>query len=182
MIARVRTFVSRHRIATSAAFAGLFLALAHPSPRSILVGLPLVVLGEVVRTWSSGYIHKDHRLATDGPYSLTRNPLYLGNFMLGFGFSLMANRWSVLLAFIVVFGLIYDATIEDEERKLFQRFGDAFATYCREVPRFFPRVTGWRSAPFRWTLVRQHREFKTWAAVVGVLAVVVLKMWWEELS
>lgn len=179
---RIRHFVSHHRIATSAAFAGVFLALAHPTPRSILVGLPLVVLGEVVRTWSSGYIRKDHRLATDGPYSLTRNPLYLGNFMLGFGFSLMANRWAVLLSFLLVFLLIYDATIEEEERKLLQRFEDAFIRYCREVPRFFPKVTGWRSAPFRWTLVRQHREFQTWAAVVGVLAVVVLKMWWEGLT
>lgn len=182
MIGRVRHFVSHHRIATSAVLAGVFLALAHPTPRSILFGLPFVLLGEVVRTWSSGYIRKDNTLATDGPYSLTRNPLYLGNFVLGFGFALMANSWWVLLAFLVVFLLIYDATIEEEERKLLKRFGETFLQYCREVPRFFPRFSGWRSAPFRWALVRQHREFQTWAAVAGVLAVVILKMWWEALT
>jgi len=182
MIGRLRVFASHHRIVTSAAFAGLFLALAQPTSRSIALGLPFVVLGEFFRTWSSGYIRKDHSLATDGPYSLTRNPLYLGNFVLGLGFAIMANRWSVLFVFLAVFAIIYDATIDDEERKLLKRFGDAFVLYCREVPRFFPRLSGWRSAQFRWALVRQHREFQTWAAVVGALAIVVLKMWWGEHS
>ena len=180
MIARLRDFVSRHRITTSAVFGGALLALAAPTPRSLALGLPLVLLGEALRTWSSGYIRKDHALATDGPYSLTRNPLYLGNFILGLGFCVMAHRWSVVFVFLLVFALIYDATIEDEERKLLKRFGDAFIAYCREVPRFFPRLSGWRGAPFRWALVRQHREFRTWAAVAGAVAVVIFKMWWGE--
>ncbi len=180
MIARVRYFVSHHRIVTSMVFGALFLGLAEPTVRSIELGLPFVILGEFLRTWSSGYIRKDHSLATDGPYSLTRNPLYLGNFVLGFGFSLMANRWSVLFAFLVLFGLIYDATIEDEEGKLLKRFDESFLAYCREVPRFFPRLSGWRPAPFRWALVRQHREFRTWAAVAGAIGVVIVKMWWLD--
>lgn len=180
MMTRLRLFVSRHRIVTSAAFGVLFLALAQPTPRSLLMGLPIVILGEVLRTWSSGYIRKDHALATDGPYSLTRNPLYLGNFLLGLGFCVMANRWPVMAAFLAVFALIYDATIEDEEQKLLKKFGDVFSLYCREVPRFFPRLTGWRPAPFRWELVKKHREFHTWAAVAGVLVVVIAKMWWGE--
>jgi protein-S-isoprenylcysteine O-methyltransferase Ste14 len=180
MMARVRYFVSHHRIVTSMAFGALFLALAEPTARSIQVGLPFVILGEFLRTWSSGYIRKDSALATDGPYSLTRNPLYLGNFVLGFGFALMAHRWSVLFAFVVLFGLIYDATIEDEEGKLLKRFGESFAVYRRDVPRFFPRWSGWRPAPFRWALVRKHREFRTWAAVAGAIGVVIVKMWWLE--
>jgi steroid 5-alpha reductase family enzyme len=92
----------------------------------------------------------------------------------------MANRWSVLFAFVLLFGLIYDATIEDEEQKLRKRFGDAFDGYCREVPRFFPRISGWRRAPFQWELVRKHREFRTWAAIAGAMVVVALKMWWLE--
>lgn len=182
VIEKLRRFVSHNRIVTSAAFGVLFLILAHPTPNSLLLGLPVVVLGEAVRTWASGYIRKDNRLATDGLYSLTRNPLYLGNFLLGFGFSIMANRWPVILAFLAVFLLIYDATIEEEERKLLKRFGDAFVDYCREVPRFFPRFTGWRAAPFEWALVRQHREFKTWGAVAGIVAVILMKMWWEDLG
>lgn len=176
----LRQFVSHHRIVTSATFGALFLGLADPSSRSFLVGLPFVILGELMRTWSSGHIRKDHALATDGPYSLTRNPLYFGSFVLGLGFALMANRWSVLCGFVLLFGLIYDATIEDEEQKLLKRFGEAFAGYCREVPRFFPRMSGWRRAPFEWGLVRKHREFRTWAAIAGAMVVVALKMWWLD--
>lgn len=180
VLARLRQFVSHYRIVTSAAFGALFLLLADPTVRSFLVGLPLVILGELMRTWSSGHIRKDHALATDGPYSLTRNPLYFGSFVLGLGFALMANRWSVLFGFVLLFGLIYDATIEDEEHKLLKQFGEAFAGYCREVPRFFPRMSGWRRAPFQWGLVRKHRELRTWAAIAGAMAVVALKMWWLE--
>lgn len=179
-IAWLRQFVSHHRIVTSAAFGALFLGLADPSIRSFLVGLPLVILGELIRTWSSGHIRKDHALATDGPYSLTRNPLYFGSFVLGLGFALMANGWAVLFGFVLLFGLIYDATIEDEEQKLLKRFGETFTGYCREVPRFFPRMWGWRRAPFEWELVRKHREFRTWAAIAGAMVVVALKMWWLE--
>jgi protein-S-isoprenylcysteine O-methyltransferase Ste14 len=179
-MARLRYFVSHHRIVTSAVFGVLFLVLADPTVQSLLLGMPLVVLGEFMRTWSSGHIRKDHALATDGPYSLTRNPLYFGSFVLGLGFALMANSWPVLFGFVLLFGLIYDATIEDEEQKLLKRFGEAFAGYCSEVPRFFPRISGWRRAPFEWELVRKHREFQTWAGIAGAVVVVVLKMWWLE--
>jgi protein-S-isoprenylcysteine O-methyltransferase Ste14 len=179
-MARLRYFVSHHRIVTSSVFGVMFLALAEPTVRSCLVGLPVVILGEFMRTWSSGHIRKDASLATDGPYSLTRNPLYFGSFVLGLGFALMANSWPVLFAFLLLFGLIYDATIEDEEQKLLKRFGDAFVAYCRDVPRFFPRVSGWRGGPFQWALVRKHRELNTWAAIAGAMVVVVLKMWWLE--
>ena len=180
MIARIRHFVSHHRIATSAAFAALFLAMADPTLHSVLLGLPLVVLAEALRTWSSGYIQKDHTLATDGPYSLTRNPMYFGNLVLGLGFALMANRWWVLVGLLLAFALIYDATIKAEEANLLRRFGDAYVRYCRDVPRFVPRLTAWRRGPFQWCLVRKHREFKTWAWLGGVLLAMSVMMWRNE--
>ena len=42
-------------------------------------GMFLILIGILGRTWCSMYIggHKLARLVTDGPYSVTRNPLYV---------------------------------------------------------------------------------------------------------
>ncbi len=76
----------------------LVLWLAIPTPRSILIGFFIMMIGMFFRAWSSGYINKDIELATEGPYSLTRNPLYFGNLVLGCGIAVAANnRWSTLI-------------------------------------------------------------------------------------
>jgi hypothetical protein len=56
---------------------------ARPTPRSLLLALPCLLLGEAVRLWASGHIEKTERLATGGPYAHTRNPLYVGSSRLG---------------------------------------------------------------------------------------------------
>ena len=49
--------------------------------RSFFVGL-------LLRAWASGHIRKNDALAISGPYAYTRNPLYLGSFILGLGFTI----------------------------------------------------------------------------------------------
>ena len=54
--------------------------------QSFLVGIPVVILGELIRILASGYLEKKgQKLATSGPFAFVRNPLYIGNFTLGFG-------------------------------------------------------------------------------------------------
>ena len=60
-----------------------FLWFARPTPVSLLLGSGLSVLGLFIRAWAAGFIRKDQQLATSGPYGYTRNPLYLGSFLLG---------------------------------------------------------------------------------------------------
>ena len=59
--------------------------LATPNARVIFIGFFFMMIGMFFRAWSSGYIDKDKELATEGPYSLTRNPLYFGNLLIGCG-------------------------------------------------------------------------------------------------
>ena len=49
------------------------------------------LLGEALRTWSSGTLVKNEVLTTEGPYALCRNPLYVGNFLIGFGGALFGH-------------------------------------------------------------------------------------------
>ena len=115
----LRYLVSRYRIVTSMVFAILFFVVVKPNMISIVLGLPFLFLGEAIRLFSSGYIQKNSVLTQEGPYSLSRNPLYLGNFFLGFGFVVMAFQWYLIGLYLVLFYFIYEATIKEEEKKPF---------------------------------------------------------------
>ncbi|WDT81042.1 MAG: isoprenylcysteine carboxylmethyltransferase family protein [Candidatus Manganitrophus sp.] len=137
-IGEVGTILGRNRIVVSLLIGGAFWFLSKPTFLSIAVGVPFVLLGEAIRIWSSGYIRKNEELATTGPYALTRNPLYLGNGIMGFGFVLMGRDLSLIFFFFVFFTLIYRSTIQREEARLSAKFGERFAEYVAAVPRFPP--------------------------------------------
>lgn len=77
----------------------------------------------------------DH-LVTTGPFSFTRNPIYLANTLLMIGIGLIAqNAWFVLLALIAAF-LTQKLAIEREERHLADRFGKRYRDYAKRVRRW----------------------------------------------
>ncbi len=77
----------------------------------------------------------DH-LVTDGPFSFTRNPLYLAGTMLVLGIGLVSGiAWFVLLALLAAFA-VQKLAIEREERHLQTRFGNAYLDYSRRVRRW----------------------------------------------
>ncbi|MBI3812206.1 MAG: isoprenylcysteine carboxylmethyltransferase family protein [Nitrospirae bacterium] len=170
--------VRRYRIVLSGLIGALLIYLSRPTAVSLLAGLPLVMLGEAIRTWSSGHIRKNKELATDGPYAHTRNPLYLGSFGIGLGFVVMGNSLWVLFIFLFAFGLVYWGVIRSEEGYLAQVFGSRFEQYIRTVPCFFPR---WRRSPygaggFGWALVWKHREYQAWAGIAAGVGILIIKM------
>src|SRR5215510_479581 len=93
------TWIQRWRVPLGFMTAAIFLLLARPTPVSLLVGASVSVLGLSLRAWASGHIRKNDELAVSGPYAYTRNPLYLGSFLLGIGFTIAANRWELALLF-----------------------------------------------------------------------------------
>ena len=76
---------SRYRVPVGWLVGVAVVVLARPTPLSLALGLPLVVLGEAVRVWASGHIEKTKSLATGGPYAHSRNPLYVGSLLLALG-------------------------------------------------------------------------------------------------
>jgi protein-S-isoprenylcysteine O-methyltransferase Ste14 len=77
----------------------------------------------------------DH-LVTTGPFSFTRNPIYLANTLLMIGIGLIAqNLWFILLAFAAAF-LTQKLAIEREERHLADRFGKRYRDYAKRVRRW----------------------------------------------
>ncbi len=77
----------------------------------------------------------DH-LVTSGPFSFTRNPIYLGNTMLMMGIGLIAGIvWFILLAPVAAF-VTQKLAIEREERHLEMRFGKKYRDYAKKVRRW----------------------------------------------
>jgi protein-S-isoprenylcysteine O-methyltransferase Ste14 len=75
-------------------------------------------------------------LVTDGPFALSRNPIYLGNTMLMVGVGLAAGiAWFVILALIAAFAT-QKLAIEPEERHLEMRFGKRYRDYRKKVRRW----------------------------------------------
>ena len=138
-----------------------------PGPRTdlYLPGLAVALAGEAIRTWASGYIFKNEELARLGPYSIVRNPLYVGSFLLGLGLTLMNGQPVLIVIYPLLFLPIYFAKIRLEEQDLLQRFGDEARTYIQDVPRFFPNPALYRAPASHWDLRRmlfEHREWTNW--------------------
>lgn len=140
-----------HRIAWSRALvAGALVLIVFGSPPkylsgwiaelSELLGFALLAAATLWRIWCHLFIAgaKNGELATAGPYSIVRNPLYLGNFLgvIGFGFA-VEQPW-LALAFAVAFALLYPAVVAKEEARLAEIFGERFREYCARVPRWLP--------------------------------------------
>jgi protein-S-isoprenylcysteine O-methyltransferase Ste14 len=112
--------------------------VARVTPASWTAATLLIIAGLAVRFWASGYITKSHRLTTSGPYAYMRNPLYVGNFLLGIGIVLVANNMWLFMFYLAAFYFFYAGTIREEEAVLGGKFGAAFKDYIKDVPVFLP--------------------------------------------
>ncbi|MBI5554639.1 MAG: hypothetical protein HY920_02135 [Elusimicrobia bacterium] len=106
-------------------------------------------------------------LNTKGMYSLVRNPLYLGNFIIWFGVSLLLRHWWFSMVVALIFWVYYERIIFAEEEFLRQKFGDTFVQWAARTPAFLPRLKNWQKpgVPFSWlTVVR--REMSSFFAII----------------
>lgn len=112
-------------------------------------GYLLLVAGLGLRLWSILYVgqRKSHELITSGPYSLCRNPLYIGTALLTLGTALSFENFAMCLFALVVVIPIHVAVILAEERHLEAIFGEEYVRYCRRTPRFFFRIASYNSLP-----------------------------------
>jgi protein-S-isoprenylcysteine O-methyltransferase Ste14 len=81
-----------------------------------------------------------HKLVTDGPYRLVRNPIYTGMFGMMVATGLAVTQWQGLLAAIFVFLLGTYLRVRVEERLLREQFGSEFEEYKRRVPAVIPGI------------------------------------------
>ena len=167
----------RIRVPAGFAFGVVYIWLARPTLRSISVGAIIATFGLLIRTLASGHVRKNQELTTSGPYAYTRNPLYIGSFVLAAGFGWAAQNWLIAAAILLIFFVIYVPVILEEEKFLRQNFPQ-FQDYSRQVPRFIPRLTPISGTPgaFSWDLYRKHREYHAVLGSIAMLAALVIKI------
>jgi protein-S-isoprenylcysteine O-methyltransferase Ste14 len=83
-------------------------------------------------------------LNTTGMYSVVRNPLYLGNFLIGLATTLYLRVWWIPLIYLPSFILYYERIIFAEEMFLRQKFGEEYLAWASRTPAFFPKLALWQ--------------------------------------
>lgn len=139
----------KYRSYTPLPFVFLMILFMNPSLSTLITGFIILLIGEYIRIWSVSYAGSETRttsgvggsnLVTQGPYSIIRNPLYLGNIMMYAGIGIMSNA---LFPFLLVIAVIYFTfqyylIIFNEEGYLRIAYKENFEVYCNHVHRFLP--------------------------------------------
>jgi protein-S-isoprenylcysteine O-methyltransferase Ste14 len=160
-------FVYRWRVRVSLIFVIVAIVLADPSPGSLLAGIGLTLAGLAIRAWACGHLEKEKTLAISGPYRFTRNPLYLGNLLIGIGVVVGARSWWVLGCALVLFALFYPVAVFSEKQKMEKLFPGEYTAYSQKVPLFFPKLQSSlppRGSGFQRDLYKKNQEFR---AILG---------------
>ena len=165
------SWVQRWRVPLGFLCGALFVALARPSSLTLAAGGVVALLGLGLRAWAAGHIRKNSQRATSGPYAYTRNPLYLGSFVVGLGFTIASGQPLLGILFVGLFLGIYLPVMRVEAATLSRLFGEDYTRYARAVPLFFPRLMPYRDAKtggakFDAELYLRYREYQ---AAIGLL-------------
>jgi len=174
------TWIQRWRVPLGFLCAALFFLFAKPTPRALIIGAAVSLLGLALRTWAAGHIRKNAQLAVSGPYAFTRNPLYLGSFLLGLGFTIASGRLLLAVLFAGLFLGIYLPVMRVEASTMAQLFGSQYETYRRSVPLFFPRFTPFRESGstgnrFDGTLYLRYREYRAALGLAAAWGLLLIK-------
>jgi len=142
---------AHHRIAWSRAVViGVLLLIVFSAPSvttpgwvtelTEMLGYALLVAAALWRIWCALFIagSKNGELAASGPYSIVRNPLYLGNFVGAVGFGFAVEQPYLAALFGLAFALFYPGVVAREEARLGQIFGERYREYCARVPLWIP--------------------------------------------
>jgi len=160
--------------------AAVFLMLARPRVLTLAVGGSVALLGLGLRAWASGHVRKNDKLAVSGPYAYTRNPLYLGSFVIGLGFTIAAGRWILAGVFLLLFICIYIPVMRIESQTLSKLFAESYVEYARQVPMFLPRLKPYRTgsaerSKFDIGLYVRYREYQASLGLLAAWALLALK-------
>ncbi len=128
---------------------GLFMPIREWPVRSgnfmMIAGAMGILFGTLLRIVCYRYtgshdpmdVYDPHTMKTEGPYAVTRNPVYLAEGAIALGIAMMSRMPWFVLATLVAGAAVTALVIEWEEVTLRERYGEAYAEYCRAVPRWF---------------------------------------------
>lgn len=169
----------KHRIKAGLLFSIVCFFIADPTKKTFFIGLPIVLIGLIMRAWAAGHILKGSYLIVSGPYSFSRHPLYIGSFLIGLGFTIISNSFYFLLCFLIYFMLFYPGAILKEEEGLNNKFNKSFLIYRAYVSSFISKEKKWylpgKFSRFKFSLFLHNREYNLIIAIIIILGLLYLK-------
>jgi protein-S-isoprenylcysteine O-methyltransferase Ste14 len=127
----VSSFLARARVTIGFVFGAIVLWLAEPTRDTITIGVAIAIVGEGIRIWAAGHLHKSREVTTSGPYSLVAHPLYLGSSVMGIGLAVATGRAITAVLIAIYLAVTLTAAIKTEEVFLRRTFGDDYDRYRR---------------------------------------------------
>ncbi len=137
----------------------------------------LSLLGLAIRCYTVGYVpagtsgrntsaQRAHHLNTKGMYSIVRNPLYLGNFVIILGLLLSIKVWWLVLLGAMTFFIYMERIILTEEKFLEDNYGEPYKDWRARTPVILPNLTLWQAPdmPYSWKTVLK-REYPGFIAI-----------------
>lgn len=181
-------FFFKHRSYTPLPFLVVLFLFGRPTVLTLIVGFIISAAGEILRIWAVSYAGSETRttklgasaLVTQGPYAYVRNPLYVGNLLIYFGASIMANSlfpWLQIIG-ILYFYFQYFFIIRDEEEFLRTKFKDKYEEYAKVVNRFIPKYTPYdvaKQSKLKFDMKAGYAsEKRTFQALTSIMLMIVL--------
>lgn len=150
----------------------------------IIVSLLFGIAGELVRMFVAGHAAKNtsgrntkaqqaQSINTTGAYSVCRNPLYFGNFLMMLSPVLLVGNFLFIIVFILAFWLYYERIIFAEEVFLQDKFGLDYLQWAHSTPCFLPSFAHYRSPdlPFSWKTMLRKEFNSIFALIITLFAV-----------
>lgn len=123
------------------------------TPLSIFIaGVSLAAVTQIFRVYVASYLWgrqavgkpEAEFLATVGPYAYVRNPMYLGNLLIGISLSLAINEWYAYILFVLSYVFVYSLIIPYEETYLETKFKEKYAEYKASTKRLMPKLSKYK--------------------------------------
>ncbi len=149
----------------------------------VAVAAVLIVVGETWRLWgvaTAGTVTRRRSrdvqtLVTHGPFALSRNPLYNGNYLLWMGFVALSGVWWFIPVATVLFAIEYFFIVRYEEGVLESIFGEEYLAFKHRTPRWIPLGASGRVAgEYHWAEAWRS-EVSTFMQYIALAAVFIAK-------
>jgi protein-S-isoprenylcysteine O-methyltransferase Ste14 len=187
--ARAGAMLFRNRSWLPVLFIGVpLLVPGRMSAAAWIGGAIVVVAGEWIRlagVAAAGTVTRRRsravqRLVTYGIFAWVRNPLYVGNFLIWMGFTIISGVYWFLPVAIGIFAIEYSLIVRYEEGVLESIFGAEYLAYKQSTPRWIPRPPATRASgahdwPEAW-----RSEVSTFVQYAVLTVLFVVKQWWTS--
>src|SRR5262249_50793805 len=133
------------------------------------VGAGIALIGECLRIWAAGHLHKAREVTVSGPYRWLAHPLYVGSSIMGAGLAVVSGSWLVTGLIGVYFAVTLTAVIRNEEAFLRRAFGDGYDRYRGGAS------DGGAARRFSVAQAMANREYRAAAGLVIAVVLLALK-------